>query len=103
MEVEQEEGSNDSSDEESELKPQSMVQNGVGRDDDSENVEGSESDEGEGGDEEDEGEEMEPAEIANGAEADSESSDGEEDEDVEDVQVEDLVFIQWWMTARHFA
>ena len=80
MEVEQEEGSNDSSDEESELKPQSMVQNGVGRDDDSENVEGSESDEGEGGDEEDEGEEMEPAEIANGAEADSESSDGEEDD-----------------------
>ena len=90
MEVEQEGGSNDSSDEDSELKPQSMVQNGVGADDDSENVEGSESDEVEGGDEEDEGEEMEPAEIANGAEADSESSDGEEDEDVEDVQVEDL-------------
>ena len=45
MEVQQEEGSNDSSDEDSELKPQAIIQNGVGKEDDSENVEGSESDE----------------------------------------------------------
>ena len=47
--VQQGEASNDSSDEDSELKTQAMIQNGVGGDDGSENVEGSESDEGEGG------------------------------------------------------